>query len=94
MPIRIKPDVGQHLIINKAWMDPNQFFVQSMPNLTPGKVYEILEVDTLDGHPDEWGIVSIKDIETQEIFDVNNFEALEEYWCLFDKNDSIRLVEI
>jgi hypothetical protein len=32
MPIRIKPDVGQHLIINKAWMEPNQFFVQSMPN--------------------------------------------------------------
>ena len=25
---------------------------------------------------------------------VEKFEALEDYWCLFDKNDSIRLVEI
>ena len=94
MSIRTRPVVGQHLIINKAWMEPNKFFVQSMPNLTPGLVYKILEIDSLDGHPEEWGIVKIQDIESGEIFDIYAIEALDDYWCIFDKADSIRIVEI
>lgn len=94
MPIRTRPLVGQHLIINKAWMEPNKFFVQSMPNLAPGLVYKILEVDNLDEHQEEWGIVKIQDVESEEIFDINSIEALEDYWCIFDKEDSIRIVEI
>lgn len=91
MTIRIRPEIGQHLIINTAWMEPNEFFVQFMPNLSSGLVYEILEVEVLE---DEWGIVKIKDILSGEIFDINAIPELESYWCIFDKYDSVRLVEI
>lgn len=94
MPIRTRPLEGQHMIIGSQWMEPNAFFVQYMPNLAVGKVYEIVGIAEMPGEPDEWGISIIKDIETEEIFDISQHPELGDYWCLFDKDDAVRLVEI
>lgn len=90
MVIRVKPEVGQLIVISKSWFESNAFFSQFMENIQPGKVYQIKKIEVLD---DEWGISSIQDVETLEIFDVVDHPELDDYWCIFDKYDSIRVIE-
>lgn len=93
MVIRVKPEVGQLIIINKSWFEDNAFFAQFMQNIKPGKVYEITRIEILeDEYPDEWGIAGIKCIETDESFDIKDHDELNDYWCVFDRDDAIRIV--
>lgn len=95
MVIRVKPDVGQFVVVNKKWFETNTFFIQFLENLKSGKVYKILKIDVLgEEYPDEWGISSVQDIETLEIFDIRNYPELNDYWCIFDKEDEIKIVEL
>lgn len=96
MQNRIKPVVGQKMIINRVWFEPNEFMVQFMKTLQPARVYEILNVVEqvfVDGIP-SWGITKIRDVITDEIFDIKDHPELDDYWCMFDSDDSIRIVDV
>lgn len=86
------PEVNQFFIINRAWFSANELFNQYV-KLEPQIVYKILEVKVLSPEfPDDWGITLIQNFETEEIINFLDYPALEDYWCLFDKDDSIRIL--
>lgn len=90
MPIRIKPVVGQKMTINNSWFNDNEYISYYIGDLKANVVYEIMEVKELD---DKWGISKIVDVETLEVFDISQPPELVDFWCLFDADDSIRILE-
>lgn len=61
--------------------------------MAPAKVYEIMRVeDSIVA--DEWGISSIRDHETKEVFDITTYPELENYFCIFNAFDDFRIVSI
>lgn len=89
--IRIRPEVGNHLIINQAFIEPNAFFLRYMTDLKVNAVYEILAIADVDS---EWGITSVKDVETGVVTTITDHPELDDYWCIFDTYDSVRLVDL
>lgn len=90
MPIRIKPSVGNTVIINKKYFEDNIFITQFFPNLKPAVPYTIENVTILVD--DIWGIDKLKNPETGEVFDIGAISTLKDYWCILDANDSYRVV--
>ena len=86
--IRVKPSVGDLMVINQAYCDANPLFTQYIPGLKPGQTYEILNIGEDYG---EWGITSIKNVDTEEVLDITTVQELDSYWAMFDKYDSFRV---
>lgn len=88
--IRIKPTIGEKLIISTQWFESNQFFSQYL-ELKPAKVYEIVEMAEESG---EWGISALKDVETEIVYNIADYEPLSDYFCFLDAYDNFRIVSI
>lgn len=89
------PKVGQLVIPNEQYIEFNTTIVESFPNLRSGKEYEILAIASLDeDFPDVWGITKLRCLETNEIYDLKDAPALEEYWALITEEDSIRVTDM
>lgn len=93
MVIRVKPSIGQLVVINEAYIEQNPEICSAFGAIGPGEEFEILEMTTLsEDHPEVWGITSIKHTITGEVLDIKTVPELSSYWTIFEANDAIRIV--
>lgn len=85
-----QPNIGSQITVGKSYFGSNVLIAQYFPLLAPNIVYEVLEMDNVGG---EWGITKLKIVDTDDIIDINEIEALGDYWCLIDSQDSIRIIQ-
>lgn len=87
-----KPEIDDVFIINKKYFTHNILITQYYPDMASSKPYQILDIKMLT---DElWGITKFKDIETDKVFDIDEFEELSDYWCFLDEEDSFRVIAV
>lgn len=94
--IRVKPEEGQWVIINKQWFDHNSLIAQYFPDMKPMTPYQILNIDTLEG-TERWGITSLVEYFSEEdggnkVFDIADIPELSDYYCLLDEDDSYKVL--
>lgn len=86
-----KANVGDEIVISKAYFENSRYISQFLPKLLPQRVYEIVEVQ--EPFQDAWGISILKDVETSEILDISKVPELENYWCILDSEDPFRVIQ-
>lgn len=83
-------EVGNIILLSKGYFEDSQFITQFYPGLAAGIPYQIIEV--VEPFEGAIGISRLQNPETGDVFDINEFQELEDYWCFVDPDDKYRIV--